>query len=52
MNIVREFPSGALVFTKIVGQRLVTHSYMGYTKREATRLFREKVRAVRKSGKN
>ncbi len=35
---------GAWVLTAIVGTRLVSRQYMGYTKREATRLFREHVK--------
>jgi hypothetical protein len=47
MTIEKKFPSGALEITDIVDGQLITETYMGYTKREAVQLFREKIRALK-----
>jgi hypothetical protein len=36
--------SGFLVCSAIVGQRRVEHVYSGYPKREAVRMFRQKIK--------
>lgn len=41
MNAVRVVPSGAWQVSDMIGGYLVTRTYIGYTKREALRMFRE-----------
>lgn len=36
--------SGGLLLSAIVGDQLIKHRYFDYTKAEATRLFRQKIR--------
>ena len=41
MTVERSFPSGMLIITDIINGQLVKERYMGFTVREAKRLFRE-----------
>lgn len=42
MTVEKQFPSGAWVVSDMVRGTLITHRYMGYTKREAIGLFKAK----------
>ena len=44
ISTYQPFPSGAWVVAAIVKGYLTTHTYMGYTKREAIREFKREIR--------
>jgi hypothetical protein len=37
---------GAIVCSAVIGDRLISRQYYGFTKREAIRLFREEVEVI------